>query len=182
MKISPWNTVTSISVPSWLCEHQHKLQQAKYETDATKMNLVFECAKLNMELAKGAPLAACVFTKDGALVSVGVDAPGIGGHEMTNALILASNILGSDKIRSSKDLEIFSLAPPCAVCQGNIFSETPSRFVCSVTHQDMLQHLTLPNTPIPHHNWQQELRARGIVVDESYDRNTGIMILSSFRA
>ncbi|MFN8510004.1 MAG: hypothetical protein U0Z75_05525 [Deinococcaceae bacterium] len=110
-----WNHAREITVPLWLLEYEARLRSQPYPDDPSKMALVFECARLNIQSGSGAPLAAAVFDANGLLISVGVDAPGIGGHEMTNALMLASNLWGSKELRQRSDWEMFSLAPPCSV-------------------------------------------------------------------
>lgn len=150
-----WHDSTSIAVPEWLLSDQQNLQTQKYPNDELKMDLVLKCAQKNAQERQGAPLAAAVFLTDGTLISVGVDAPGIGGHEMTNALLIASNILGHQNLRNRRDWEFFSLAPPCLICHGNIFTERPSRFVCSVSHEQLLSAINLPDTPFPDFNWIQ---------------------------
>ena len=182
MNQNSWNNYTQISLPTWLIDKQGDLQSTIYKSDTEKMELVFKCVELNVSLTNGAPLAACVFTTSGNLISVGVDAPGIGGHEMSNALILASNLMGSSSFRNNKEIEMFSLAPPCAICQGNIFSESPGRFVSCITHEDLLAHLELPNTPFPKHDWKKELRDRGVVVEGEVLRVEGIKILGNWSA
>jgi tRNA(Arg) A34 adenosine deaminase TadA len=125
----------------------------------------------------GAPLAAGVFLADGSLLAIGVDGPGIGGHEMTNALILASNLIGSRSFRALRGWEFFSLAPPCLTCQGNIYSERPGRFVYAVTHEDLQAILDLSGTAFPKADWPEQLAARGIKVEGPTDRQTGREIL-----
>lgn len=172
-----WRDCVSVAVPGWLMSEQEKLQSKKYLNDTSKMELVFWAAQKNALEGTGAPLAAAVFSADGSLISVGVDMPGIGGHEMTNALLIASNVLGSKKLRAEQDWEFFSLAPPCLICQGNIFSERPKRFVCAVTHDQLLEELSLPNTPFPDFDWIQHLVSRGIAVDSAIFPEKGIEIL-----
>jgi hypothetical protein len=69
------------------------------------------------------------------------------------------------------------LAPPCLVCQGNIYSEKPSRFVYAVAPEDLRANLDLPDTPFPDAAWSQQLAARGIRVDGPTDREGGLEIL-----
>lgn len=176
-----WKEYTYIGLPSWIIDAQIALQSKLYKSDEEKMQLVFHCASLNVKLAKSAPLAACIFSTNGELISIGLDYPGISGHEMSNALIIASNIMGSSNFRRNKNVEMFSLAPPCAICQGNIFSEAPKRFVSSVSHKDLLSELKLPDTPFPRHDWETELQERGIIVKEGFLRNLGLEVLKSSR-
>lgn len=176
-----WNHAREITVPLWLLESEARLRSQPYPDDPSKMALVFECARLNVQWGSGAPLAAAVFDANGLLISVGVDAPGIGGHEMTNALMLASNLWGSQELRQRSDWEMFSLAPPCSVCLGNIYSEVPSRFVCAISHNDLLAQLDLPNTPFPSGDWRAQLHARDVQVEEAVAREEGIRILEGFR-
>lgn len=162
--MNPWKNCSQISIPDWLVEKQSQLTSKVYASDMDRMGLVLECAKTNFQLKAGEPLAAAVFRTNGELISVGVDAPGIGGHEMTNALIIASNVLGPKNFRGSGDWELFSLAPPCSICQGNIYSERPKRFVCAVDHKQLKQALSLPHTPFPDDSWIKELNNRNIEV------------------
>ncbi|WKZ57717.1 MAG: hypothetical protein QY326_03365 [Bdellovibrionota bacterium] len=172
-----WDEVGIISIPDWVIANQHKFQSRKYQDSISRMDFVLELARNNAQQQVGAPLAAAVFHADGDLISVGVDAPGIGGHEMTNALILASNILGSVRLRNSRDWELYSLAPPCSVCLGNIYSERPQRFASAVTHEDLLAALALPDTPMPGPNWIDELTNRDIIVNAAIRRDEGRKIL-----
>jgi tRNA(Arg) A34 adenosine deaminase TadA len=174
-----WYNNISISVPGWLLSEQNEIQSRKYLDDFSKMELVFKCAERNAFEGIGAPLAAAVFLDDGSLISVGVDAPGMGGHEMTNALLIASNVLGHQTLRSKQNWEFFSLAPPCLICQGNIFSERPKRFVCAVTHEHLLSELKFPNTPFPNFDWIQHLTSRGIKVDAAIFSEKGVNTLRS---
>jgi tRNA(Arg) A34 adenosine deaminase TadA len=172
-----WNESNRIFLPEWLIEGQNELQASRYRDDKSKMDLILRCARKNTERKQGAPLAAAVFLSDGALLAVGVDGPGIGGHEMTSALILASNLVGSETLRTLRGWELFSLAPPCLVCLGNIYSERPGRFVYAVTHEDLLATLDLPNTIMPKAEWSAQLAARGIQVEGPTDRRAGLEIL-----
>ena len=178
----PWHSCTSIEVPDWLLSEQNKLQSKKYLNDSSKMELVLYCAQRNVAERAGAPLAAAVFLYDGSLISIGVDAPGIGGHEMSNALLIASNVLGHGVLRANRNWEFFSLAPPCLICQGNLFSERPGRFVCAITHEDLTSELELPNTPFPNFNWVEHLNSRGIKVDAAISREKGIEILKGMKS
>jgi tRNA(Arg) A34 adenosine deaminase TadA len=173
----PWKQFDRIVVPDWLIEDQNKLQAAKYPDDKSKMALVFRCARQNAETKSGAPLAAGVFLADGSLLAIGVDGPGIGGHEMTNALILASNLVGSRSFRTLPGWDFFSLAPPCVTCLGNIYSEKPSRFVYAVTYEDLRAALDMTGTALPKADWSEQLAARGIKVEGPTDRQTGLDIL-----
>ena len=96
---------------------------------------------------------------------------------MTNALILASNLIGSRLFRTLQGWEFFSLAPPCLTCQGNIYSEKPSRFAHAVTHEDLLATFALPGTPFPKADWSQQLAERGIKVEGPIDRQAGLEML-----
>ena len=96
-----WSDVSNLSIPSWVIDRQSECQSRLYSDDAARMDFVLEAAATNAKLTHAAPLAAAVFMKDGKLISLGVDAVGIGGHEMTNALMMASNILGSKEFRDS---------------------------------------------------------------------------------
>jgi tRNA(Arg) A34 adenosine deaminase TadA len=176
-----WNESNRIFVPDWLIEGQNAFQARRYRDDRSKMELVFRCARENVERKLGAPLAAAVFLADGSLLAVGVDGPGIGGHEMTTALILASNLIGSETLRTLPGWELFSLAPPCLVCQGNIWSEKPGRFVHAVTHEDLLATLDLPNTTMPEGEWSEQLAARGVRIEGPTDRRAGLEILRTAR-
>lgn len=175
-----WRKALNVNVPAWLLENQARLQSSRYTSDDTKMQLVLECAEKNVNELGGAPLAAAVFHKDGELLAVGVDAPGLGGHEMSNALLLASNLVGTVNFRSSHDYEMFSLAPPCLICLGNIYSEKLSRFVCAITHVELLQMLSLPNTPMPDEKWEELLTARGIAVEVGLGQQVALRILRDF--
>lgn len=172
-----WIQATDILIPAWVADGQSEFQSRKYTDESQRMEFVLMAAAKNFELTGSAPLAAAVFMDDGALVSLGVDAIGIGGHEMTNALILASNLLGSEKLRQSSNWDLYSLAPPCTICFGNIYSERPRQFVCAVHHHDLLAALKLPNTPMPEPSWQKSLEARGIKINAAIAREQGNKVL-----
>lgn len=159
-----WTHQARIFLPQWLLENQKELQFRLYTNDAQKMQLVLECAKANITYASGAPLAAAVFNEKGALLSVGVDTPGIGGHEMSTALLLASHLMGTEKLRKNRGWDLVSLAPPCQVCLGNIYSERPKRFLCAITHEFLLRHLVLKDTLFPNPDWVEILQKREIQV------------------
>jgi tRNA(Arg) A34 adenosine deaminase TadA len=174
---APWKNAACVAVPQWLIQKQKTLQSRRYTDDDEKLRLVLNCAKGNVLLRAGAPLAAAVFRDDGVLLSVAVDAPGMGGHEMSNALLLASNLLGTKVFRNAGDWDLFSLAPPCMVCQGNILSERPRRFIYAVTQADLLSTIDLPNTPFPADEWPDQLAAKKIKVLHAVARRAGKAIL-----
>jgi tRNA(Arg) A34 adenosine deaminase TadA len=172
-----WANAASVSIPSWVAIRQDEFQSLKYADEASRIELVLRAAAMNAELEGAAPLAAAVFMADGTLVSLGVDAPGIGGHEMTNALILASNVLETRQFRGSRTWDLYSLAPPCSVCLGNIYCERPRAFVCAVNHDDLLSALDLPDTLMPGPEWVALLEQRGITVKEATCRQRGVQTL-----
>lgn len=172
-----WEDSSSVGMPHWLLSTQKELQSKKYLNDASKMDLVLMCAQKNVENASGAPLAAAVFLEDGSLVSVGLETPGIGGHEMTNALLIASNVLGYQTLRSNRNWDLFSLAPPCLSCQGFIYSERPKRFVCAIGYDQLLSAIELPNTPPPSNDWLDRFSSRGIEVKMAIDPGKGMYTL-----
>lgn len=175
-----WCDRQAIAVPEWLLQDQDRLQAQRYPDDATKMGLVLECARKNAEKGCGAPLAAAVFLDDGSLLSVGVDAPGMGGHEMSNALLLANTALGP-RGNQRQPWDLYSLAPPCLACLGHIYSERPRRFVCAVELPDLLAALHLPDTPFPREDWADLLTAREIHVQAGIARAAGRKLLLEFR-
>lgn len=175
-----WTDFSDISIPSWVIASQNEFQSRLYVDDTARMDFILTAAFTNVKLTGAAPLAAAVFMEDGKLISLGVDAVGIGGHEMTNALIMASNILGSKDLRDSSSWDLYSLAPPCLVCLGNIFNERPHQFVCAVNHEDLLDALQLPNTLMPESGWINILESRGIVVKSAVARERGKKILQHY--
>lgn len=182
LEMIKWSESSDISIPSWVIARQSEFQSHLYVDEAARMDFVLAAAETNAKLTGAAPLAAAVFMEDGALISIGVDAVGIGGHEMTNALIMASNMLGSQSLRDSSSWSLYSLAPPCLVCLGNISNERPYQFVCAVNHEDMVAALQLPNTLMPEPNWISVLESRGIVVKSAIAREQGKKILQHTEA
>lgn len=79
-----WTDFSDISIPSWVIDHQSEFQSRLYVDDEARMDFVLTAALTNVKLTGAAPLAAAVFMEDGKLILLGVDAVGIGGHEMTN--------------------------------------------------------------------------------------------------
>lgn len=143
-----WTESANISIPPWVISCQSEFQSRLYTDETARMDFVLFAAATN-----------------------------IGGHEMTNALVTASNILGSQDLRNSSFWSLYSLAPPCFVCLGNISNEKPYEFVCAVNHEDLLAALRLPNILMPEHGWINILESRGIIVKSAFARERGKKIL-----
>lgn len=116
-------TRSSYELPSWA--HAEVDWAAAHSTDAERMALAVELARLNVEHRTGGPFGAAIFEREsGKLVSVGVNLVVPSNdctlHAEMVAFSLAGRRLESFTLHAPgmPEHELFTSCEPCAMCLG----------------------------------------------------------------
>jgi tRNA(Arg) A34 adenosine deaminase TadA len=153
---------------------------------ATRMRWVIELSRTNFERDTGGPFAAAVFEEDtGRVVSMGVNRVVAGrcssAHAEIMALSLAQRALGVHDL-GGPGLPAHQLVVnwcPCAMCCGAICWSGVRSVVIAGSGPEMEALTGFDEGPI-HPAWQDELRRRGIAVNDGLLRDESLEAFRQF--
>ncbi|MES0371227.1 MAG: nucleoside deaminase [Mariprofundaceae bacterium] len=158
-----------LCLPDWLGSFITDHQQA-YTTVESRMRLVIELARLNIEHQTGGPFGAAIFNMEThKLVSAGVNLVVPSNCSMAHAEMIA--ISSAQQYMENYDLgatgmppfELVSSCEPCAMCFGAIPWSGVRHLVCGARDEDA-RAIGFDEGP-KHPEWIKELKKRGISVD-----------------
>ena len=176
----------SISLPEWAIREVSELPTAIDSVDA-RMQHVIRFSRLNFEHETGGPFAAGVFEEEtGKLVVIGVNrvVPSncSSAHAEVVALSLAQKQLGTFDL-GGREMPRYQLVVnwrPCAMCYGAvIWSGIRSLVVAGSDHQ--LETITQFDEGPIHPDWRDELRKRGISLQEDVLKEEACDVFRAFR-
>jgi tRNA(Arg) A34 adenosine deaminase TadA len=164
--------------PSFLSEFTIK---SRYTSHSAQVDLLLELSGKNLTEAilsnkVVAPFSAVIFDRVGRIVGLGVDSPGITGHEVNNALIAAKKILNGRKKEAPYTL--VTLTPPCIDCFNHIKILAPDKVISVVHHQDLTRFFPdIEPSRLAPVDWQMKLNKIGIRATYSKFRSRGIELI-----
>ncbi len=178
-------TSFELTLPAWADDALAHAPQT-FPDAAARMRWVIELSRTNFERDTGGPFAAAVFERDtGRVVAIGVNRVVAGrcssAHAEIMALSLAQRALGVHDL-GGPGLPAHELVVnwcPCAMCCGAIcWSGVRSLVIAGSGHE--LEALTgFDEGPI-HPAWQDELRRRGIAVNDGLLREEALEAFRQF--
>ena len=172
-------------LPRWLRD-KVKLAADSFASLETRMQLVIELSRLNIEQGTGGPFGAAVFeVQTGRLIAAGVNRVVPLNNSTAHAEMLA--ITGAQSALGSFDLgakgqpgcELVTSCEPCAMCFGAIPWSGIQSVVCGATAADA-QRIGFDEGP-RHPDWVNELEKRGIHVKTGVCRDTAVKVLNDYQ-
>ena len=176
-------TKFELSLPDWAIDALAAPPQLGDPT--ARMRWVIQLARTNFERDTGGPFAAAVFEQaTGRVVSIGVNrvVPGrcSAAHAEVMALSLAQQAVGGHDLGGAEQPahQIVVNWAPCAMCCGAICWSGVRDLVIAGSGPEMEALTGFDEGPI-HPSWADELRRRGISVQDGLLRDEA---LAAFRA
>jgi len=174
-----------IRLPDWVDAHLPAAEPI-YPDVESRMRLVMELARLNVENETGGPFAAAVFEQEsGRLVAPGVNMVMPSNcsivHAEMVALALAQQVIGSHDLGGEglTACDLFASTEPCAMCFGAIPWSGVRRLVCGARDEDARAIGFDEGPKLP--DWVDALEARGIAVVHDVLRDEAVAILRHYQ-
>jgi tRNA(Arg) A34 adenosine deaminase TadA len=177
----------SVSLPQWAIEAQKSLPEYLPNLE-DRMRAVIEFSQKNIDHQTGGPFSAGVFERDsGRRIVIGVNrvvpCNVSSAHAEIVALSLAQQLLASWDL-GGKELPPLQLVVnwrPCAMCYGaTLWSGIRSLVIAGA--DDACERITgFDEGPI-HPEWREELKRRGIELQEGVLYNEAVQVFENFRS
>lgn len=172
----------TFELPDWVSEFVDFEQS--YPTDESKMALVNDLARNNIEKDTGGPFGAAIFD----LESHRLVAPGINmvvptsnptAHAEMVAISVAGNLLGSYNLGINGPVALVTSVEPCAMCLGATPWSGVSRVIIGARDQDARGvGFDEGDKPV---EWKSLLEARGISVTCDILREESVAVLQDYQ-
>ena len=174
-----------VELPDWAVQENERLPSF-IDNPGERMRHVIRFSRLNFEKETGGPFAAGIFeAASGRVVVIGVNRVvphnNSSAHAEIVTISLAQQILKTFDLGGAglPEYELVVNARPCAMCFGAIPWSGIRKLTVSVPG-DLVEKLTgFDEGPI-HPDWQNELRNRGIAVNENVMVEEGAAVLRDF--
>jgi len=180
-------TKFELSLPDWAVDALAGASPHLGDPTA-RMRWVIELARTNFERDTGGPFAAAVFERaTGRVVSIGVNrvVPGrcSTAHAEVMALSLAQQAVGGHDLGGAEQPahQIVVNWAPCAMCCGAICWSGVRDLLIAGSGPEMEALTGFDEGPI-HPSWADELRRRGIVVQDGLLRDEALDAFRAFAA
>ncbi|AEA33083.1 nucleoside deaminase [Hippea maritima] len=169
-----------INLPNWLTD-RCKLNQI-FKEDKEKMLFAIELAKLSIRNG-GGPFGAAIFSKEGKLVSCGVNLVTKEKlsilHAEIVAFIMAQKKLKTYSLSEAGYFELFSSSEPCAMCLGAILWSGIKRVVFGA-YSDAARNIGFDEGPVFEASWNY-LKNKGIIVEGGLLKDKAAEVLVSYK-
>jgi len=172
--------------PAWLVARL-EAEAGSFTSIESRMRLVIDFSRMNVEHGTGGPFGAAVFDADkGMLIAAGVNRVVPLNSSSAHAEMLA--IAGAQAELGSFDLgaegmprcDLVTSCEPCAMCFGAIPWSGIRRLVCGATAADA-QRIGFDEGP-RHPDWVAELEKRGIEVHTGVCREAAAKVLDDYQS
>ncbi len=174
----------TITLPAWCGTLEASLPERIPDRDE-RMRLAVELSRRNVEEATGGPFGAVVSTRDGRIVSIGVNRVETDRCSSAHAEIVALS-LGQAALHTwnlaevdGAPLELATSCEPCAMCLGAIPWSGVGRLVCGASKRDA--EATGFDEGERSADWVAMLERRGIEVHTEVLRAEAARILHDYR-
>lgn len=183
----PRMTTSSVTIqlPEWLRRQLPDLAARKYTTDEARMEVALHAARENIKAGTGGPFGAAVFdTRDGSLISVGVNLVTTSGLSMTHGEVVAIAMaqaelktfdLGEGEL---SHLQLATSAEPCSMCIGAIHWSGLKSVIASARDADIREIGFDEGNKPP--DWVDHFASHGIKVVPDVLRERGIEVLQMY--
>ena len=173
-----------IELPKWLEKFVTEAATGNYQSDADKVTVAINAARMNVDSNSGGPFGAAVFNSTGQLVSVGVNLvePNCCSvlHAEVVALMLAQAAVKSFTLDRGEQFVLATSAAPCVMCFGAVHWSGVKRLVVSANKSDV-EAIGFDEGPIPA-DWIARLAQSGIAVVEGCLREQAVSVLNDYSA
>lgn len=175
----------TLTLPDWL-DALLRARPSHFPSLDSRMALVLDLARRNVETQGGGPFGAAVFERDtGRLVSAGVNLVMPFNccvlHAEVVALIAAQRRLGTFDLGADglPPMELVASTEPCVMCYGATTWSGVRRLVCGARDEDARAIGFDEGAKTP--QWREALRARGVEVVEDVLRPQAAAVLQLYR-
>lgn len=148
-------------LPSWLNPNDYIGKRMNCEE---AMDLAIELSLKNVENKSGGPFGAVILSKEGLVVSIGVNMvislKSSMYHAEVVAIFLAHEAVDNFRLDGGY---LVSSSQPCCMCYGSLFWSGINHLVVGARKEDVENHTEFDEGPIPE-DWKLELTSRGIQV------------------
>ena len=174
----------SIRLPEWLTTIMAE-DSGIYADKASRMQLVINLARQNIEQKTGGPFGAAIFDMDRhTLLSAGVNLVVPSHYSMAHAEMIAISI--AQKKLATFDLsaeglprfELVTSTEPCAMCFGAIPWSGIRHLACGARDEDA-RAIGFDEGP-KMSNWKEALNERGISVETDICRDEAVAVLNMY--
>ena len=171
----------TFELPDWVSEFVDFDQS--YPTDESKMALVNDLARNNIERHTGGPFGAAIFDLEtGRLIGPGVNrvvpTNNPTAHAEMVAISIAGNRLRSYNLGATGPVALVTSVEPCAMCLGATPWSGVSRIVIGARDQDARSvGFDEGDKPV---EWKSLLEGRGILVACDIRREESIAVLQEY--
>ncbi|WP_025270735.1 nucleoside deaminase [Hippea sp. KM1] len=169
----------TINIPDWLskrCEHKD------FKRDEEKMLFAIELARLSIDNG-GGPFGAAVFSKDGKLISCGVNLVVKEGlsilHAEVVAITIAQRKLNTYSLSKGGHFELFSSSEPCAMCLGAILWSGIKRVVWAAD-SIKARSIGFDEGPVFEASWDY-LKKKGIEIEGGLLKDEAARVLDYYK-
>ena len=170
-------------LPEWV---EREVDTAKtYADDESRVALAIRLAQRNIELDTGGPFGAAVFTREGGLVSVGVNrvvtqSCSVAHAEMI-AFMLAQSRLQRFRLNDpGGEFVLASSAQPCCQCYGATVWAGIDELLIGARSEDVEELTEFDEGPLPV-DWIGELERRGVRVKRDILRKEAREVFVRYR-
>lgn len=172
-----------LTLPAWV--HQEVDTTALYPTDEARVALAIQLSRRNVEMDTGGPFGACVFTREGKLVSVGVNRVVPHNCSVAHAEMMAYMTAQQrlQRFRLNEGGEQYVLATssqPCCQCYGATVWAGIDELLIGARAEDVMELTKFDEGPLPA-DWIGELEKRGVKVKRDILRESAREALAFYR-
>lgn len=172
-----------LTLPAWI--HQEVDVDRDYVDDESRMALVIQLARRNVELDTGGPFGAAIFNAAGRIVSVGLNRVMPHNCSLAHAEIMAFMTAQArmQRFRINEDGGHYTLATsaqPCCQCYGASFWAGIDEMLIGARSDDVHELTEFDEGPLPA-DWAGELLKRGVTVKRDILRQSAREVLAFYR-
>ena len=172
-----------LTLPAWV--HQEVDADAQYGSDEARVALAIRLSRRNVEMNTGGPFGAAVFTREGKLISVGVNRVVPHSCSVAHAEMMAYMTAQQrlQRFRLNDGGGAFVLATssqPCCQCYGATVWAGIDELLIGARAEDVMELTQFDEGPLPA-DWIGELQARGISVRRDIERAAACAVFRRFR-
>jgi tRNA(Arg) A34 adenosine deaminase TadA len=172
-----------LTLPAWV--HQEVDADAQYGSDEARVALAIRLSRRNVEMNTGGPFGAAVFTREGKLISVGVNRVVPHSCSVAHAEMMAYMTAQQrlQRFRLNDGGGAFVLATssqPCCQCYGATVWAGIDELLIGARAEDVMELTQFDEGPLPA-DWIGELEKRGVAVKRDILRDTAREALAFYR-
>lgn len=173
-----------LTLPAWL--HQEVDTGRLYASDEERVALAIQLSRRNVEMGTGGPFGAAVFSRDGRLVSVGVNrvvpqSCSVAHAEMM-AYMSAQQRLQRHRLNDGGGQYVLATsAQPCCQCYGATVWAGIDELLIGARAEDVMELTEFDEGPLPT-DWVGELNKRGVAVKRDILREAARGVLAAYSA